>query len=187
MQSTLHNYTEWSARGENRHYFALSAIGKEARQAAIYASAKLLPGFHIPRRNLSMRPHGDYRFEQSLKIGAFLGFGVGVLQGSVQFADFCILFQELRKALRKHSFAMEFVKLFHGNRLGKLQAASSVRVTDNSSRFLVALGRPSANTVKHDSVPRPILSQQAALRFSKFRELIVILRKKGSLRVTNQE
>jgi acyl-CoA dehydrogenase len=115
------------------------AFGKAlAEQGTIDANAKVLPGFHIRRCKFSTDPHGDNRFEHSLEIGAFLGFGARVLHRIVQIADLRVVHEKLRKALRKHRFTMEFVKILHDDRLGKLQTASLVNFTHDPSCFPMA-------------------------------------------------
>src|SRR5215469_461716 len=87
MQRAPHDHGKRTARGEDRHGFALLRIGEKGLQSAIHAGTEFLPRLGGYRPEIAVCPQRNYPGEQSLKVGALLLWIRGPMHGLVQFAD----------------------------------------------------------------------------------------------------
>jgi hypothetical protein len=102
-------------------------------------------------------------------------------------ADGWVIFEQPWQAATQNGFSLIFVKFLQHQRVGKRDAGFPAHIAHDSEGVFLSDARASAGAVKNDVVTRPVLSEETGLRFSEFRQLIVIRLKERSLRMTDEK
>jgi len=86
----------------------------------------------------------------------------------------------------EHGFALILIELRQHQGVGKLEAGFGVGVAHEPEGVFLADTGTGADAVKNDLASSPILAEMTCLRLSESRQLVVVLLKERSLRMTDE-
>src|SRR5271155_4617350 len=109
------------------------------------------------------------------------------MERGVESTDALVVFEQSGQTALEHSFGMIFIELRQHQRLGKLEAGFVVGVAHELDGVLLADTWTDADPVENDVASRPILTEKTCLRFSERGQLVIVLLKKRSLRMTDEK
>jgi hypothetical protein len=105
----------------------------------------------------------------------------------VESSDALIVFDQSRQAVFEHGFALILIELWQHQGVGKLEAGFGVGVAHEPEGVFLADTGTGADAVKNDLASSPILAEMTCLRLSESRQLVVVLLKERSLRMTDEK